>query len=234
MKVLITIPCLLTGGTEFQTLNLVKVLKAENYNVIVCCYYEYLDKMVDLYSMHGAVVVLFSNKNEKRPKGFRQISFLFKNLRNLIIKFKPTLAHVQYMTPGALPIFVLKYLGINKIIATVHQPYTKSHGKLAKILVQISAMLCSKFIVVSKNAEKSWFGSGQIYDETKPLGEQPKHLTIYNAVDVELIQNIKEKINILSERHKLEIPNKAMVFGTVSRLSHEKGIDILIDATFLI
>jgi len=93
-------------------------------------------------------------------------------------------------------------------------------------------MLCSKFIVVSKNAEKSWFGSGQIYDEKRPLREQPKHLTIYNAVNVELIQNIKNKTDIFSERYKQEIPTKAMVFGAVSRLSHEKGIDILIDAFY--
>jgi len=232
MKILITIPCLLTGGTEFQTLNLVRALKAENHSVMVCCFYDYIDEMVDLFIKHGAEVVLFSNENEQRPSSFRQITFLCKNLKKLILKFKPDLAHVQYMTPGALPIIALKCFGVKKIVATLHQPYTKSHGKLSKILVQIAAKLCFKFVVVSKNAEKSWFGSGQIYDKTIPLKDQPKHFTIYNAVDVELIQKIQNKTDIVFERYKLEIPTKSIVFGAVSRLSYEKGIDILIDAFY--
>ena len=230
MKILITIPCLLTGGTEFQTLNLVRVLKSANHTVIVCCYYEYVDKMVDLFALNGAEVVLFSNQNEQRPSGFWQIPYLFKNFKKIIAVYRPEVVHLQYMTPGALPIFILKLLGVKKIIATVHQPYTKNHGQLAKILVQTSAKLCSKFIVVSKNAEKSWFGSSALFNEEIPVGKQPKHVTIYNAVDISKIQEIAKSVHILNEKQKEGIPENKFVFGAISRLSYEKGIDLLIEA----
>ena len=212
-NILITIPCLLTGGTEFQTLNLVRALKSANHTVTVCCYFEFADKMVDLYTLHGAEVVLFSNKKEQRPRGFRQISFLYKNLKKVVSKFKPDIAHVQYMAPGALPIFILKLLGVKKIIATVHQPYTKRHGKLAKILVQTAAKLCSKFIVVSKNAEKSWFGSSALFNENITLNKQPKHITIYNAVDISKIQEIAKNVHIFQEKDKLGILNDKFVYA---------------------
>lgn len=230
MNILISIPCLLTGGTEFQTLNLVKALKSANHTVIVCCYFEYLDKMVDLFSLNGAEVVLFSNKNKQRPSGFRQISFLYANLKKLVVKFKPNIVHVQYMAPGALPIFILKLLCVKKIIATVHQPYTRTHGTLAKILLQTSAKLCIKFIVVSKNAEKSWFGSSALFNEKISLEKQPKHITIYNAVDVSKIQEIEKSVGILNEKLKHGIPENKFIFGAVSRLRKEKGIDLLIKA----
>ena len=49
MKVLITIPCLLTGGTEIQTLNLVQALVQDRHQVVVVCYFEYSQEMVYRY-----------------------------------------------------------------------------------------------------------------------------------------------------------------------------------------
>lgn len=60
MKVLICIPCLLTGGTEIQTLSLVDALVASGHNVVVACYFEYADQMVERYCNAGAVVELLS------------------------------------------------------------------------------------------------------------------------------------------------------------------------------
>ena len=40
MKILIAIPCLKRGGTEMQTLNLVRVLISEGHEVSTLCYFE--------------------------------------------------------------------------------------------------------------------------------------------------------------------------------------------------
>lgn len=48
MKVLVCIPCLLTGGTEIQTLNLVQALVDGGHEVTTVCYFE--------YSRHGTVL----------------------------------------------------------------------------------------------------------------------------------------------------------------------------------
>ena len=41
MKILVTIPCLLTGGTEIQTLNLVRALIQGGHQVTTACYCNY-------------------------------------------------------------------------------------------------------------------------------------------------------------------------------------------------
>ena len=45
MTILICIPCLMTGGTEIQTLNLVKALVSGGYRVVTACYFEYTPEM---------------------------------------------------------------------------------------------------------------------------------------------------------------------------------------------
>jgi glycosyltransferase involved in cell wall biosynthesis len=134
------------------------------------------------------------------------------------------------MAPGALPIIAARLAGIQTILATVHQPYTKEHGRFAKFLLRLSARLCTKFMVVSQNAEQSWFGTSQLYDTSIPLKEQAKHFTIYNAVDVNKIKGVCKATNMASLRMELGIPENSLVVGAVSRLRHEKGIDILIEA----
>ena len=62
MKVLIAIPCLLTGGTEIQTLNLVRALIQGGHQVTTACYFEHTENMVKLYEDAGSKVVLFSKE----------------------------------------------------------------------------------------------------------------------------------------------------------------------------
>lgn len=77
MKVLIAIPCLLTGGTEIQTLNLVRALIQGGHQVTTACYFEHTENMVKLYEDAGSKVVLFS-KEGVRLGGVKGILFLLK------------------------------------------------------------------------------------------------------------------------------------------------------------
>ena len=47
MNVLVCIPCLMTGGTEIQTLNLVKALITAEHKVTTVCYFEHSTNMVE-------------------------------------------------------------------------------------------------------------------------------------------------------------------------------------------
>ena len=60
MTILICIPCLLTGGTEIQTLNLVQALVAGGHRVVTTCYFEYSDDMVVRFRKVGSEVVCLS------------------------------------------------------------------------------------------------------------------------------------------------------------------------------
>jgi glycosyltransferase involved in cell wall biosynthesis len=220
------IPCLLKGGTEIQTLHLISALVASEYQVTTLCYFEYDTVIVEQFKNAGSKVKLL-----QWNRAISAWQFIFR-LRRILKNSNQNLVHVQYMAPGALPIIAVRLAGIKKVLATVHQPYTKNHGFLAKYILRISALLCARFIAVSKNVEISWFGSGQLYNETMPLKKQAKHFTIYNAVDVEQIRDIKNSTDIISKKEKLGIPTKAIIFGVVSRLRHEKGIDVMVDAFY--
>ena len=192
--------------------------------VDVICYFEHQNSMVEEFEKSGPIVKLL---NLNRNLGsLRLILRLRKEIRNV----KPDVVHVQYIAPGALPIIAARLAGIKTVFATVHQPYTKSHGKLAKLSLRVSSLLTTKFIAVSQNAEKSWFGTSGLFDENKPVKLQPYHFTIHNAIDIERIQKIISAVNIDDLKSDLAIPAGIPVIGAVSRLRHEKGIDLLIEA----
>ena len=119
MTILICIPCLMTGGTEIQTLNLVRALVAGGHRVVTTCYFEYSDDMVVRFRKAGSEVVCLSPTGT-RVNGWRGILFLYKGLRRVLKQYKPDVAHVQYMAPGAIPILLLRWLGVRQIITTAH------------------------------------------------------------------------------------------------------------------
>ena len=96
--VLVGIPMLHTGGTEMQTLNLVRVLAAGGHRVCVCCYYEYDVTMVAELEAAGAEVLLLKLE---RSAGLWN---LVRRLRAVFERRQPDLVHIQYVAPGLAPI----------------------------------------------------------------------------------------------------------------------------------
>ena len=221
--IIISLPCLLVGGTEFQTLQLVKALKSFNQNVVVLVYFEVAAEMIQLYEKEGIEVEVLDWERSLPP-------WLFvKKLRLVFKQIKPSVVHVQYLAPGALPIIAAKLAGVPRIMATVHQPYTISHGGVAKLLLRVAALFCNPFLSVSQNAAISWFGKTTLIDNKIPIVEQSNQLTLYNTIDVEKINYLKNlKPQLLPVGLKLD----ETIIGTVSRLRHEKGIDLLIQAFY--
>jgi L-malate glycosyltransferase len=223
-SVLITIPCLLRGGTELQTLNLVKVLKSYGFNIMVLCYFEYDESIIIQFQNEGAVVRILKLNRKSRA---RKIIFkIYKEIRSV----KPGIVHVQYMAPGALPIIAAKMAQVKIIFATVHQPWTPGHGRLSKLILRTVSFLCTRFICVSVSAEKSWFNSGRLFDKNKPVNLQSRHFTIYNSVEFEKIKFISDSAKTNQLKQELGIPLNEVLIGAVSRLRYEKGIDLLIEA----
>ena len=121
-KILIAIPCLLLGGTEYQTLTLVKALKQSGYDVTVLCYFEHDPRMIT-YMRNEKVEVILMSPQGTRPNGIlATIKALFRGIRKALKSCSPDVVHAQYLAPGALPILIFKLLGIKKIITTAHVP----------------------------------------------------------------------------------------------------------------
>lgn len=215
MTILICIPCLLTGGTEIQTLNLVRALVTNRHRVVTVCYFEYSPEMVIRFQQAGSEVVCLS-KDRTRIGGWKGIIFLYKGLRKILKQYRPEVAHVQYMAPGAIPILLLRLLGMRQIIATVH---TAADIYPSLRLVHFVQQHCIRaFTCITERAERSFFGTSQLYNEQTQLKKR-NHFTIYNALPagISISQQAKSK-------------DKPLTIGVVSRLESIKGMDLVVPA----
>lgn len=217
MNILVCIPCLLTGGTEVQTLSLVRALIASGHNVSVVCYFEHTPEMVTRFRKEGAAVRLLSPEGT-RPAGIiTTTSLLWKGLSKIIRTEKPDAAHVQYMAPGALPILILRALGIKKILATSHTDadiYSKNGLRIIRFLTRY---VLSGFQCITQRAEKSYFGSSHLFD-----GTPAQHFTIHNS--------LPDHISIRTQPRAAYKPGDPLTIGVVSRLEKIKGMDLVIPA----
>lgn len=218
MKILLTIPCLLTGGTEIQTLNLVRALIQGGHQVTTACYFEHTENMVKLYEDAGSKVVLFS-KEGVRLGGVKGILFLLKNLWKIKLSFKPDVVHVQYMAPGAIPIILLKLMGQKSIVATAHTNADVYGAKAMKLLKFLQSHVLRAFTCITLRAEKNFFGSCSLFDPSIQRIPAHAHYTIYNALPgyIQITDKKRENKNIIT-------------IGVVSRLEHIKGMDLVVPA----
>lgn len=216
MTILVCIPCLLTGGTEIQTLSLVKALVNAGHHVVTVCYFEYAQGMVELYRQTGAEVVCLQQEG-RRIGDWRGVLFLWRGLRKVVRQFRPDVAHVQYMAPGAIPIVLLRLLGIRHIMATAHTA-ADIYSSL-RLVHFVQAYLVRAFTCITLRAEQSFFGSSQLYNSDTKLGRR-NHFTIYNTLPSYITPIDSPR------RH----PHTPLTIGVVSRLEPIKGMDLVIPA----
>lgn len=215
MKVLICIPCLLTGGTEIQTLNLVEALIKGNHQVTAVCYFEFNPDMILRYQQAGSNVICLS-PNGERKEGKNRIIFLYKGLKQVVQTVKPDVVHVQYMAPGAIPILLLRAIGIKTIITTAHT--AADIYKSLKLVHFIQRHCVRAFTCITQVAEQSFFGKSCMYTQQTVL-QKRNHFTIYNA--------LPSYIQIRKEARDFSSP---ITLGVVSRMEKIKGMDLVVPA----
>jgi L-malate glycosyltransferase len=226
--VLIALPVLLIGGTEIQTLSLVRVLLSAGYKVTVCCYYEYDEKVADWFRQAGAEVILLGLVRDRKKFGLFTILRLVRSLFSIFNSLRPDVVHVQYLAPGLVPILAARLAGVPKIISTVHIAGDIVYGKKAKVLLRIAALFCTRFICVSRGVEEFWFGDSEVFDPAT-ANKSRKHFTVYNAIDTVAIANAVSAVDKHKMKEMLGIAGRPVI-GIVGRLAHQKGHTILLDA----
>lgn len=221
MNILITIPCLLTGGTEIQTLSLVKALINDGHSIYVACLFEHSPTMIANYQNAGANVCILS-PDGSRPKGIiATLSHLFRKLKPLISNIKPDIAHVQYMAPGALTVLTLRLLGVKKIIATAHTAADIYSNSGIKQILWLNRHILSAFQCITLRAENSFFGTSSLFSPQSALNKKGNHFTIYN--------NIPSYISPRQTPRSISSSDTTTI-GVVSRLEPIKGMDLVIPA----
>lgn len=229
--VVIAIPMLLRGGTEIQTLALVRVLRTEGYRVIVCCYYESESKIVGEFEKEGAQVHRLHLQRSQGHTSYGQMLILLWNLTQYFQRTRANVVHVQYVAPGFVPIVAAKLAGVKNVFATIHYP-RHLFGKREKGLVRISAKLCTMFFCNSIATERSWFGTGKMYDGAA-LNSNDHHCTVYNAIDIQKIEKLAGSGSPKAMKKRLGIKTKHVI-GVVARLRSEKGHSFLFHAMKLL
>ena len=223
MKTLICIPCLLTGGTEIQTLNTVRALVLGGHEVTVACYFEHTPDMVARYRKAGAEVILFSPEGV-RVGGYKSILFLYRHLRRAVRAVRPDVVHVQYMAPGATVILLLWLMGVKNIIATVHT--AADIYKDLRLIHFIQRHCVRAWICITERAEHSFFGSSQLYSKDMVLGKR-NHFTIYNSLPVQLggscNENENEDENYAAEQRLIATSSQVKGDGGEVKQNHLKG-----------
>jgi glycosyltransferase involved in cell wall biosynthesis len=219
-SVFIGIPVLLSGGTEIQTLSLVRVLIGEGYRVTVGCYYEYDQGMVSRYRAAAAEVLLMRrSRQEGRAR-------LLQALVRFLISVKPDIVHVQYLAPGFVPILAARLAGCRRVFASVHYP-GEAFGRRERFTLRTASRLCSAFTCNSRAVERSWFGlktSGSAGD-----GRRGNHRTIYNCVDLVEVERAAGGADRETLCRDLGIGGRRVI-GVVGRLREEKGQERLMMA----
>lgn len=217
-SVLIGIPCLKLGGTEMQTLRLVEALVSGGYHCVTVCYFEYDYSVKQLFEQAGSRVVCLSAYG-KRPEGRRKTyMFLKEGLRRVVDEYRPKIAHIQYMAPGAMPIIILNKLGIKTIIATLHTDadiYKNLH-----IIHFLQRHITTSFTCVTEKAEQSFFGSSALYDSNFTLRHR-NHITIHNC--------LPPQFNTQNQTPSFA-PHNPLTIGIVARLENIKGADYILPA----
>ena len=218
--VIVSLPVLLTGGTEFQTHNLVRSLVNSGYQVKICCYFGHETSMVFAMEEAGARVDLMGLK---RSDG---LWALLLQLKRFYENEQPDVVHVQYLAPGLIPVLAARLAHVPVVFATVHQP-GRTYGLKEKFFLRVAARLCSAFFCNSLSVEKSWFGNSTLFNSEH--ADIQRHCTIYNAVDVEKIAAVTIATNIPAMRRELGL-GSGPVIGCVGRLRQEKGQIFLLEA----
>lgn len=254
-NVLIVIPHLGVGGTEIQTLNTVRALVLGGYKVTVLCLFRHIASVVADYENCGAKIYCACPQYNDYgiaiayPKHLKLFLFLYKHLKEVIKREKIDIVHVQYMSPASSVILVLRFLLFQRNIIVTSHTMADIYKNLS--LVHFIQKHCARvFTCITERAERSFFGTSQLYTPEMVLGRR-NHFTIYNALPAQMRCNDNDNEN---ENYAAELqvncddsqvnapcavkgqeltansqePNTKL--GVVSRLEPIKGMDLVVPA----
>ena len=189
-NVLIVIPHLGVGGTEIQTLNTVRALVLGGYKVTVLCLFRHIASVVADYENCGAKIYCACPQYNDYgiaiayPKHLKLFLFLYKHLKEVIKREKIDIVHVQYMSPASSVILVLRFLLFQRNIIVTSHTMADIYKNLS--LVHFIQKHCARvFTCITERAERSFFGTSQLYTPEMLLGKR-NHFTIYNSLPAQM------------------------------------------------
>lgn len=217
MKASLLIPCLLTGGTEVATLTTASALRDIGYTVEVLVYFDEVDSaMLHQFAAAGIAV---RRLGLTRGGGLKGVARLALQLGH-VLRGRPDLVWLQYMTPTLAPLLVARFF-TRRLIACSHVAAGHYQSRDQRRLRWLARWWCDRFVCVSRTTAWGIFGP---MDTSSPWANRVDVLP--NALDMGEAESAPPR----NWRRVLGLPASARIGGYVGRLTHNKGVDILIRA----
>lgn len=210
------------GGVERYIKMLLRNFDKEHFdNIMVSSYDYHREEYEGLVSAFENVEM---HRNIDLIKDFQAIC----NLRRIIKKYQPDVVYMHSSKAGADG--RIANLGLNNI--SVYNPHGwafnmdcgKKKRMVYKAIERILAPLCTKIITISEFEKKSAIKNG--------ICKADKLHVIFNGVDIEEYKENEGGYCITNQ--DLGIPDDAVIFGTVGRLSRQKAPDTFVKMARLI
>lgn len=198
------------GGVESHICTLVRLLKDEDYKFKVVCHQsnarEFRDRLDDL----DIEIISFNSWFKPFPTGYKRLIQIFKEI-------SPDILHCHLYSATRAGALAAKIAGINYVVETIHmeEAWRKGFKKFLfnNLDAVIGRLFIDKYIAVSKSV-------AQYYQKSKRVSKK-KIDQIYNTIETnDIKKDVKKKYSCR--------------LGYLGRLSHEKGLDVLIDALYLL
>ena len=217
-KAVLLLPCLLTGGTEVATLDTGTALRQLGYSVHVLVYFDEIDlAMLGEFKRTGIALTLLGLPRTGGAMGTIRLALA---LGKALLKLRPSLVWLQYMTPTLAPLLVARFF-TRRLLAAVHVAAGHySAGGMAR-LRWLASWWCNALVCVSHTSARGVVGQAPANSR---LAQRVKVLP--NAIDTSLARNAVA----IGWRSKLGIAAESRVIGYVGRLAHNKGVDVLLKA----
>jgi glycosyltransferase involved in cell wall biosynthesis len=214
----ILIPCLLTGGTEVATLETAQALQDLGQSTDVVVYFDEVDATM-LQTFASAGIAVHCLGLTRNGKAFGALHLAWRLLQCLR-KARYDLIWVQYMTPTLVPLLVARFF-VRRLVATVHVASGHYSATGRRRLRWLARHLCDRFVCVSQTSARGIFGKA--LDDVL-LGKRV--LVLPNALDMAAVNMAVAR----DWRRDIGLADGTRLIGFVGRLTHNKGVDILLRA----
>lgn len=217
-RVALLLPCLMTGGTEVATLQTAAGFRALGFTVEVVVYFDEVDAtMLASFRATGLVVHLLG---VQRLGSLLSLWRLAVALWGVLRRGRFDVVWMQYMTPTLLPI-ALARLCSRRLIAAVHVAASHYSPKGLQRLRWLARYVCDRIICVSHTVANAIFG---IEGSSERAGGRVA--VIPNALDLSAVHGVE------AWRWRVHAgwPADVVVVGFAGRLTHVKGVDVLLRA----
>lgn len=211
MKICHLVTGLKTGGLERMVCDLIRGLKAQGIPSVIFC----LDEQGDLYDRVSAE----AKSAGHRTPGWGVVDWkLVFQIRRFVVAHGVSVIHAHNASPHLYGVLVSFLTGI-PVVTTTHGQGYQEKGRV-RFLRRILAFRSSAVILVSDDTKRAAIESGILLERQARI--------IPNGIDTTSFTPSLE-ISRTSPAHA-GIPEKAVVIGSVGRLSVEKNYTLLLRA----